>query len=86
MINRTDNPFAWAMLLGDLDEAHEHLGDLIKKIATDPEYSEHELRVDLGHIYAHLNRAWHRREIAEDFSDSEWTAAGAFPNDLEPVA
>jgi hypothetical protein len=31
MINRTDNPVGWAMLLSDLDEAHEHLGNLIKK-------------------------------------------------------
>lgn len=86
MINRTDNPVGWAMLLSDLDDAHEHLGNLIKEIAADPEYGEPELRVDLGHVYAHLNRAWRRREITEDFTDSELVAAGAFPNDLEPVA
>jgi len=74
------------MLLSDLDDAHEHLGNLIKEIAADPEYGEPELRVDLGHVYAHLNRAWRRREITGDFTDSEWVAAGAFPDDLEPVA
>jgi len=79
MINRNDNPVGWAMFLYDLDDAHEHLGDLIKKISTNTEYGESELRIDLGHVYAHLNRAWRRRHIPEDFTMSEWDAAGAFP-------
>ena len=86
MINRTDNPMAWAMFLNDLEDAHEHLGNLIKEVSADVEYGEPELRIDLGHVYAHLNRAWRRRLVAEDFSDTEWVAAGTFPNDLEPVA
>ncbi len=86
MINRKDNPIAWAMLLSDLEDAHDHLRDLIKEISAESEYGEPELRIDLGHVYAHLNRAWHRRLKSEDFTDSEWEAAGAFPDDLEPVA
>jgi len=86
MINRNDHPVGWAMLLNDLEDAHEHLGNLIKEITTDPGYAEGELRIDLGHIYAHLNRAWCRRLVVEDFSEEEWSAAGAFPDDLEPVA
>ena len=86
MINRTDNPVAWSMLLSDLEDAYEHLGELIKEISTEPEYGEPELRIDLGHVYAHLNRAWRRRLKSDDFTDSEWEAAGAFPDDLEPVA
>jgi len=86
MINRNDQPVGWAMLLSDLEDAHEHLGNLIKEITADPEYAEETLRIDLGHIYAHLNRAWRRRLIAEGFTDEEWSVAGAFPDDLEPVA
>lgn len=86
MINRTDNPVGWAMLLGDLDDAHEHLGNLIKDVSGDGEYGEPELRIDLGHVYAHLNRAWRRRLVAEDFSDSDWMTSGAFPDDLQPIA
>ena len=86
MINRTGNPIGWSMLLSDLEDAHEHLGNLIRDISADVEYGEPELRIDLGHVYAHLNRAWRRRVIPDDFSDSEWVTAGAFPNDLEPVA
>jgi len=86
MINRTDNPLGWAMFLYDLEDAHEHLGNLIKQLTSEVEYGEPELRIDLGHVYAHLNRAWRRRLVAEDFTAAEWEAAGAFPNDLEPVA
>src|SRR3546814_8556978 len=74
MINRTDNPVGWSLLLSDLDDAHEHLGNLIKEISTDAEYGEPELRIDLGNVYAHLNRAWRRRLIAAYFSAVEWEA------------
>jgi hypothetical protein len=86
MINCTDNPVAWSLLLDDLEDAREHLDNLIKEISASSGYGEPEFRIDLGHVYAHLNRAWRRRDIAEDFTDGEWAAAGAFPNDLEPVA
>lgn len=86
MINRADNPLGWSMMLYDLTDAHEHLGNLIKEAADDPEFSEPDLRLQLGHVYAHLNRAWRRREVAEDFAEGEWEGAGAFPDDLEPVA
>ena len=86
MINRTESPVGWANLLSDLEDAHEHLGNLMKEIAADVEYGEPEFRIDLGHVYAHLNRAWHRRLIVEDFTETQWAAAGSFPNDIEPVA
>lgn len=86
MINRNENPVGWAMFLTDLEDAHEHLGNLLKEISAEPDYGEPELRIDLGHVYAHLNRAWSRRLIEEDFTDSEWEAASAFPIDLDPVA
>ena len=86
MINRKDDPVAWAMLLSDLEDAHEHLGELIKDLSAESDYGEPELRIDLGHVYAHLNRAWRRRLMSNDFTDSEWEAAGGFPHDIEPVA
>ena len=86
MINRESNPVGWALLLYELADAHEHLGNLLKVITEDPDYSEGNLRVDLGHVYAHLNRAWFRRNVTEDFPESEWDTATKFPGDLEPVA
>ena len=86
MIDRNLNPVGWTFFLDDLQDAHEHLGQLIKEIGSDPDFGEPELQVHLGHVYAHLNRAWRRRNVPEDFSDAEWEAARAFPDDLEPVA
>ena len=86
MINPKDNPVGWSLLLDELRDAHEHLGDLLKEISDGGDYSEEELGVFLGHVYAHLNRAWFRRNVPEDFPDSEWDAASGFPGDLEPVA
>ena len=86
MINRQEHPVGWSLLLYDLADAHEHLGNLLKEMTEDPEYGEPELRVDLGHVFAHLNRAWYRRNVPEDFPESDWDVASAFPSDLAPVA
>ena len=85
MINKDQNPVGWAELMYELEDAREHLGNLITEIQNDPTYDEVNLRIDLGHIYSHLNRAWHRRNKDGDISDSEWVEASKFPNDLEPT-
>ena len=52
-------------------------------------FGEPELRVHLGHVYAHLNRAWHMRDAATsaalDPSDEQCEAWTQFPRDLKPV-
>jgi hypothetical protein len=86
MINPKDHPIGWAMLLYELDDAHEHLGSLIKAISSDPKYSEECFRVDLGHVLAHLNRAWRRRLVQENMTDQELDDAREYPGDLRPIA
>ena len=86
MINRENHPVGWSLLLYELSDAYEHLGSLLGEAAKNPNYSETELRIDLGHVYAHLNRAWFRRNMPEGFAESEWDAASKFPEDIEPVA
>lgn len=85
MISINDAPVAWAMLMYDLDDAREHLETLMVAMQSDPEFDEECFRVRLGHIYWHLNRAWHRRDIMDDQSDDEDVGSGQFPNDLEPI-
>jgi len=85
MINRDENSIGWAALLYELEDAHEHLGNLISRISENIEYAEDDLRVDLGHVYPHLNRAWFRRNVAEDLPESEWERASGFPVDLKPI-
>ena len=84
MIDRKNHPIGWAHLLYDLGDAHEHLSSLLKNLSENSEYSGEQFRIDLGHVYAHLNRAWYRRNIPEDFDTLEWNTATQFPRDLEP--
>jgi len=57
MINKTKHYVAWALLLTELDDAKEHLESLTQKMLKDGSIDDAEFAVDLGHIYAHLNRA-----------------------------
>ncbi|MFZ6844827.1 hypothetical protein [Undibacterium sp. RuTC16W] len=85
MINKEANPVEWAGLMYELEDASEHLAALIVDMEKDPEFDETVLRIQLGHVFSHLNRAWHRRDLNRDFVDEEWTNASKFPNDLEPI-
>ena len=73
------------MLISELEDVQEHtealMNDLINKGALD----EIEYGIGIGHIYSHLNRAWHRREFKDDLSEKEWEKASKFPTDLEPI-
>lgn len=83
MIDRELQPVEWAMFMYELEDALEHLGNLIKEIQQTPDYNEDNLRIDLGHVYAHMNRAW--RRSVKDVAEDEWNEASRFPDDLEPV-
>jgi hypothetical protein len=52
MINIRDHPIGWAQMMFNLEDAHEHLGDLIKEMETDPDFGDSELAVSLGHVVA----------------------------------
>lgn len=89
MIDPQRDPLAWSMLMYELEDAHEHLGNLIREMKAD----EVAFRIDLGHVYAHLNRAWNLRDKDDAWHDAsnpdwntEYDAARAFPTDLEPIA
>jgi hypothetical protein len=86
VINRSEHPVGWALLIGELEDAQEHLRNFLTDIDSNPEYGEEELRIDLGHVLAHLNRAWHRRNSSNDLSEKEWNDAREFPRDLDPIA
>ena len=85
MINREVNPVEWSSFMHELEDANEHLAKLIADINVDTDYDSANLRVDLGHVFSHLNRAWARREMTRDFTDEEWKRASFYPNDLDPI-
>jgi hypothetical protein len=69
----------------ELEDAQEHLAALISKMNSEPDYDEANLRIDLGHVFSHMNRAWHRRDSAEDLCEERWLQASQFPKDLDPI-
>lgn len=86
MINSKDDPVGGAMLMYELQDAQQHLESLIEAMASDPAYAEDSFRTHLGHVAAHINRAWQRRLVHEDMTDEEWNAAREYPSDLRPIA
>ena len=83
MIDKKLQKVEWAAFMYELEDAREHLEKLIKDLEQSADYGEEEFRIDLGHVYAHLNRAW--RRSARDLADDEWDAASRFPDDLTPA-
>lgn len=85
MINQKDNYVAWAILVEDLDEARTHLQKLIETMTKRGNYDESEFGVELGHIYAHLNRVWNSRNQVSEITSEQWSVFSQFPKDLQPV-
>ena len=85
MISKESAPAAWSTLMYELEDAQEHLTTLISKMISDADYDEANLRIDLGHVFSHLNRAWHMRDLTEDLEREQWWQASQFPKDLEPT-
>lgn len=85
MISKDNAPAAWATLMYELEDAQEHLTTLISEMSSQVDYDEGNLRIDLGHVFSHLNRAWHLRDLTEDLDQEQWQRAGQFPKDLDPI-
>ncbi len=85
MINYTDHPVALALLLTELEEAKEHLEKLIQDMGNRGRMDDAEFAVYLGHVYAHLNRVWHARDLATEIPDDQRDMYSRFPSDLTPV-
>jgi len=76
------------MFAYELEDAADTLARLLREMTGDG-YGEPELRIDLGHVYAHLNRAWHMRDADADSALNPtadlYDAGSQFPTDLSPV-
>ena len=83
MINLKQNPVEWASLMYELDDLHEHLESLIKEMNQVGEISAEEYRVQIGHLYAHLNRAWNSRNATADAVEKDFEMLTKFPSDIE---
>lgn len=85
MINKYKNPIEWAQFLYELEDASEHLTKLVEELQECESPSEEDFAIQLGHIYAHLNRAWNSRTQSEAECESQRESNSQFPKDLTPV-
>ena len=72
--------------MSELEDAHEHLGNLIKEMQSSGKIDVESYAVHVAHIYAHLNRAWNSRECEGELSEKQWEEYRSYPKDLEPIA
>jgi hypothetical protein len=84
-MNRDSRPVEWTLFLDELNDARQHLEDLIQSLMETGRSDESDFRVDLGHVYAHLNRAWHSRTHVGEITEEQWPQFSRFPTDLDPV-
>jgi len=87
MLSNAEEPVAWAMLMYELGDAHEHLGVLIHRMNAEGSIDEPEYAAQLAHVFAHLNRAWHGRDDTDldHISSDLHSERSQYPVDLTPV-
>ena len=83
MINSNDNPVEWASLLYELDDLKEHLDSLIDQMHKNGKIEDEEYRIQIGHLYAHLNRAWNSRNAIDEEKEKKFEEFTEFPQDIE---
>ena len=83
MINSKENPIEWANLLYELDDLKEHLDQLINEMHKNGSIESEEYRVQVGHLYAHLNRAWNSRNATENDLEKQFEQFTKFPQDIQ---
>lgn len=75
------------VVLFHLREAKEQLDSMIAEIPSDPEYDIGEFRVEMGHVYHHLNTAWNGRDQTDEqfkkCTDVDFARFRRFPQDAD---
>jgi hypothetical protein len=85
MINDKENPVEWALLMYDLSDVQEHVKSLLDQMVEDGQCSEEDFAVQVGHLYAHLNRVWNSRRHIGEIDDAHFLAYSQFPTDIDHV-
>jgi len=83
MISNKDNPVQWALMVMSLDDARDHLAALTEQMAEEGGIEEQEFKVQLGHVYAHLNRCWNSRNLPNGIPDDKFAEMSQVLEDLE---
>ncbi|WP_412970764.1 hypothetical protein [Glaciecola sp. MF2-115] len=85
MITQNKNPLEWSTLMYELDDAVEHLNALVTQMSENGEIDEIEYKIQIAHVYAHLNRSWNTRNLTQTWNPEDREKLTQMPDDLEPV-
>ena len=74
-------------VLWNLGEAREAIDQLIADMQSNPDYEYGEFRVDMEHLYHHINTAWNARDASTEITDAcaqeDFDRWRQFPQDIE---
>lgn len=74
-------------ILFHLTEAREAIQELIEELKSDQEYEFGNYRVEMGHLYHHVNSAWNGRDASKEAVDvcsqEDFHRWCQFPTDIE---
>lgn len=73
------------MLAYEIEDAIGHLQALGKSLTPGGSIEPEDYRIQVGHVYAHLNRAWYGRNRTGDQTPELFELESKFPSDLDPV-
>ena len=77
-------------VLWHLKEARAAIDELIADMETDAEYDFGEFRVDIEHLYHHVNTAWNARDATQESTDAcseeNFDRWRQFPQDIEIIS
>jgi len=85
MLNKKSNPVEWTSLMYELEDAKEHLSNLIAELDSKQNLDEADLKIQMGHVYAHLNRVFNSRNHIGEISTKEFVEYSKFPVDIDSV-
>jgi len=77
-------------IIYNLKEALEQLSMTINELETDKEYEFGDYKVQMEHLYHHINTAWNARNSSEkesiECSEKNYEIWRQFPNDIEMIS
>jgi hypothetical protein len=77
-------------ILFHLAEAQDTIQKLIAELQSDPDYRFGDYRVDMEHLYHHINSAWNGRDASPESVDAcsqeDFDRWRQFPTDIELVS
>ena len=85
MIDKKSNPVAWAMLIYELEDTKEHLSNLTDALHSTKCIDETNFKIQISHIYGHLNRIYHSRNYTGEISEEKLLEYSRFPTDIDPI-